>query len=437
MENAQGTKKGVTRSELLKRGAAGALAFSGATAIAGSAAAPTATASAGTLHALTPGFAPYAEAVFEEFTKDTGINVTTEPVSLAGLFPKLASIITARDDSYDLIYGFISTNKFIGEAVYRDISKVIPGTLRPLPKQALATQGRFGRVFGIPWNVSSLIMAYRKDLFRQAGARRVAPNWTRFYAQVRKAQAEQPGISGFGIPFGAPFTAYIFFLIFLNGAGALVAKGRRGNRITVNSPAGLAAMEELKRLGDSGILDPASEEWGQVEEPGKKYAAGNLVSHVNFDVFFPGFEDASSSSVVGKTGSSIIPGVQGRRRSGSVNLTDGMNLAQFTKQRSLALEWFKWIARTDTQLKLARNPDIGIYGVSPSVKNRRDIRRANPAIATVQLQQRLGGPAQFPPYITDAQPAIQSAILGVVGGKTSPARGLREVRNALRKARDA
>ena len=292
-------------------------------------------------------------------------------------------------------------------------------------------------MFGIPWNVSSFITVYRKDLFRQAGVRRVAPNWDRFYAQVRKAQKEQPGIDGFGIPLGAAFTAYIFFLIFVNGAGALVAKGRRGNKITINSPAGLAAMRQLRRLGESGILDPASKEWGQVEEPGQKYAAGNLVSHINLDVFLPGFEDASTSSVVGKTGTSINPGARGRRRSGSVNLTDGMNLAKYTKQRDLALEYFCWIATKKTQLKLARDPDIGIYGVRPSVKKAKDIRRGNPAIATVQLQQKLGGPAQFPPYVADAQPAIQSAILGVVDGKTSPAKGLKQVAKALRKARDS
>ena len=287
MENIEDTKKGVTRSELLKRGAAGALAVSGAATIAGSAAAvPAAPAGAGTLHMLIPGFAPYAPNVIAQFTKDTGINVTTEEVSLAGLFPKVASIIAAKDDSFDLIYGFISTNKFTGEALYGDISKQIPGKLKPVPKSVLATQGRFGKVFGYPWNVSSLIMAYRKDLFREAGIRRVAPNWDRFLAQVKKAQQEKRGISGFGIPLGEAFTAYIFWLIFVNGGGALIAKGRRGNKITFSSPAGLKVMQQLKRLGQSGVLDPASKEWGQVEEAGKKYAAGNLVAHVNFDLFF-------------------------------------------------------------------------------------------------------------------------------------------------------
>jgi ABC-type glycerol-3-phosphate transport system substrate-binding protein len=423
----------LTRTELLKRGAAGGLALSGAAALAGSvASASNAAASSGQVNIL--GFANTMDFFFPPamsplFERTTGIKVNWTSIPFAATNAKFATIIASRDDSYDLIFEYITPLRSLGNQLYADIRRDLTAAeLRTYPEGVWATVGSGNEIFGVPTSVSSTVIAYRTDVYKNAGVKSFGRSWTDAIKNLQKVKQANRGLGGIAFPIGSPDAAANYFVAFVNAAGAQMFSPDY-KRILLDSPAGVRALKIYADLGKSGVLDPASYTITTAEEGQKAMQNGLLAAYISFPGFFAAFNDPKVSQIVGKVRGALMPGLT--RRSGAFTASTGLCLSKFAVNRPQAIAFLKFLLTENAATTAAR---AGAFYPHPSLQRDPDFNRRFPWVKLQQQQAQAGGPLWVAPWASEVNPTIQSTLIDVAKGSVTPQQGLKRMVDAMKKA---
>ena len=112
---------------------------------------------------------------------------------------------------------------------------------------------REGHVWAIPFQTYLMAMAYRKDLFREAGLdpERAPKNWDELYEYAKKLTIPEKGQYGIAV-FSGPHAAWWFVDFLWSAGGEAVREDAKGNWHAVfNDDAAVSALEFYQKLGRS------------------------------------------------------------------------------------------------------------------------------------------------------------------------------------------
>ena len=128
----------------------------------------------------------------------------------------------------------------------------------------MANSNLAGHVWGIPFQRSTVLMFYNKDMFRAAGLNPDAPpkTWNEMLAAARKLTTKEH--SGLMIPStGYPYWMFQAFAI-QNGVSLM---NKEGTQVYFNSPAAVEALEFWRSLAATHhVSPPGAIEWGTLRQ---------------------------------------------------------------------------------------------------------------------------------------------------------------------------
>jgi multiple sugar transport system substrate-binding protein len=177
-----------------------------------------------------------------------------------------------------------------------------------------------GSLFGIPWTVDTFVMAYRPDLFADAGVSDFPDTWEAFYRTVRDLTRDTNGDGrvnqyGFGFPAGSASGGGMWFLAnyYLWSNGATFVEQRDDGTWQIGATADEVAetMRYFNRFFTEG-LTPASmigvNSWGDPELTG-----GLSRGDIAISFFPPGTFRAAQSQADMPLATAMIPRGSQRR----------------------------------------------------------------------------------------------------------------------------
>ncbi|GGM15179.1 extracellular solute-binding protein [Nakamurella endophytica] len=122
-----------------------------------------------------------------------------------------------------------------------------------VPSLAANGKGTDGKQWAAPDIASARIMVYNTQLFQQAGVSTPPKTWDELLADAQKIQKLGNGISGYGMPLGKEEAQVEASLWIWGNKGDWVDSS---GKITANSPANVAAFDEMKKFIDGAAVQP-------------------------------------------------------------------------------------------------------------------------------------------------------------------------------------
>jgi len=284
---------------------------------------------------------------------------------------------------------------------------------------ALMENGTYkGKIYGIPFQRSTIVMYYNKDAFREAGLDPNKPpaTWEQMLAMGKKLVKKD--VSGNVQRWGVmiPSTGYPYWMF-----GALAMENGKtlmsadGTHTFFDAPAVVAALKYWRKLGEAGIMPKGTIEWGTLRQnflDGKTaimwHSTGNLTAVKNNAKF--------------AFGVAMLPA---NKRRGTP--TGGGNFYIFKQaspaERKAAFTFIKWM--TSPEQSARWSIATGYIGISPAAyrtKALQDYVMSFPAAAVARDQLKYAT-AELATYQTGRvrqllDDAIQAAL---TGGKTPEA----------------
>ncbi|WP_226351269.1 extracellular solute-binding protein [Pseudonocardia sp. ICBG601] len=150
---------------------------------------------------------PFTNSMVRSCSKD-GVTLHHEPVDYAGQSQKTTATLAGRYGTYDILetYGFVvpqqaSTGKLhpLDDLMARYGAELGLDRLNPEMREALSYDGK---LYGIPMQAQTFVMAYRRDVFDRLG---IAP--PRTFAELRPAADRIQREGGIRYPLALPLLA--------------------------------------------------------------------------------------------------------------------------------------------------------------------------------------------------------------------------------------
>src|SRR5581483_10260774 len=134
-----------------------------------------------------------------------------------------------------------------------------------------------GKTWSLPWQRSTLVMYYNRDMFRQAGLPDKAPQaWDELIQDGQKLTQKDAGgkVTRYGVAFPSSGTAYWEFQALAIASGQNVFDNNAGNKVFFNAPASVQALQFLVDLNKKYQVSPAGAvSWDDLPT---QFAAGQL-----------------------------------------------------------------------------------------------------------------------------------------------------------------
>ncbi len=109
-----------------------------------------------------------------------------------------------------------------------------------------------GTMYGLPMIASARTLFYNQELFDQAGVTKPPATWEELQDTAQKIKALNAGVYGYGMPLGSEEAqAETSIWVFGNGGS-----WNDGEKITVDDPRNLEAVEFMKRMIDAKLTQP-------------------------------------------------------------------------------------------------------------------------------------------------------------------------------------
>jgi sn-glycerol 3-phosphate transport system substrate-binding protein len=235
-------------------------------------------------------------------------------------------------------------------------------------KAFMANSQTGGKTWGVPFQRSTVVMFYNKDMFKEAGLDPNKPpqNWAELKAAATKLTKKDASgkVTQWGVQIPSSGFPYWLFQTLTTGNDAILANDA-GTQVKFNDPKVIEALQYWVDLAKAGVHPPGVVEWGTTPKDffEKKVAmmfttTGNLTNvkaNAKFDF-----------------GVGMIPG---NKRKGSP--TGGGNFYIFKKatpaQQEAAFKFIKWV--TQPERAAVWSIDTGYVGTSPAAYNTDALRK--------------------------------------------------------------
>lgn len=185
--------------------------------------------------------------VIERFEQENpGIKIRSEQMNWGNGFDKVV-IAMANGRAPDICeLGSTWMGRFMAEGALLDISSQTADLKQQYLMWEAVTSN--GRVFGLPWLVSTRVLFYNRRLLRQAGLNPDDPpqTWAELLAAARQIHDPKSGIYGFGMNAGEGHILYKKFMPFVWGNGGSIFDS--DGRFVFASPATREALDFYLQL---------------------------------------------------------------------------------------------------------------------------------------------------------------------------------------------
>jgi multiple sugar transport system substrate-binding protein len=186
---------------------------------------------------------------------------------------------------------FLLNYRFYGQFASRDVLEPVQGRLDDSDAfaeddfypQALEAFRRNGELVCLPQNISSLVVYYNRDLFRNAGVAQPKTGWTwnQMVERAIRLTKDTDGdgnldVYGLGVE---PEIIRLAPFVWSNG-GELVDDDENPTRFTLDTPAAQTAMQSFFDLRDKHLVIPSDQE-REAEDEEARFLNGRLAMYMN------------------------------------------------------------------------------------------------------------------------------------------------------------
>jgi multiple sugar transport system substrate-binding protein len=361
-----------------------------------------------------------------EFEKRTGAKVSMTLMGLGDVAAKAATIFAAKSDAVDIIATWRgSINQFAAPGYLDDVTDKLDKSFVGGMTPALSSFKYKGRIYGLPYMQSFRFFYYNKKMFRDAGLDPEKPpaTWAEAVAMGKKltrdtngdGKVDQWGLLPTGLGNADTATMDFQLIYYLCGGNGLFDE----NDVPVfNSPTGVRALKFYKGMYDAGVVDPASWTITSGNDRRARWITGVTGMVIEWPALWKMANTSEASKVKGDVGLAVIPAID---RIAGVSGDEGMSVSAFSKKKSAALEFVKFIASTDVNKE--NTVRVGWLPVQQSVMSDPSVQ-GNPSllpmIKVAQEQNKYYMDRFAAPYSTEVQAeALFVAIVKAVKGEMS------------------
>jgi multiple sugar transport system substrate-binding protein/sorbitol/mannitol transport system substrate-binding protein len=365
-------------------------------------------------------------AVLDEFVSSTGIKVNIDVLPYEQMVSKAQVALSSGDSSYDVIqYDFMYTVQFAKANWVRDLGPLIQSTnydMSDFMQGFVNALSYNGKVWALPMYGESTMLMYNKELFAKAGISKPPANKAEFEDALNKLKAAGiPAFVGRGIKDPGQ-NVYVWSGFFLGAGG----KWFTNDKLTVNSPAGIAAMNYYSNLINNYGTPGGTLNHEQVLLNMQQGKAAMAVDATNFCA---PLENPANSTVVGKLGYAEPPaGVIAP----SVFCT-GLAIPMAAKNPEASWKFMQWAVSKNVQLSTTLSGER-IDVTRQSIMNDPQFRAKVNYDNGNWIKAALGGMAKcdpdYRPRIADwarLGDAIAGALSSVTSGQATAAAALAQV----------
>lgn len=279
-----------------------------------------------------------------------------------------------------------------------------------------------GKTWGVPFQRSTVVMYYNKELFKEAGLDPNKPpqNWAELKAAATKLTKKDASgkVTQWGVQIPSSGFPYWLFQTLTTGNDAILAN-EAGTQVKFDDPKVIEALQYWVDLGKAGVHPPGVVEWGTTPKDffEKKVAimfttTGNLTNVKNNAKF--------------DFGVAMIPG---NKRKGSP--TGGGNFYIFKKatpqQQEAAFRFIKWVTQPERAAEWSM--DTGYVAVSEKAYGTDTLRKYGrdfPA-ALVARDQLPVSVAEFSTHDNQrVTKALNDGLQAALTGTKTPAQAMQD-----------
>jgi multiple sugar transport system substrate-binding protein len=251
-----------------------------------------------------------------DYEAQTGVHIQIAQFPYANLFEKELIDLNSRTGAYDLIMMDDPWfPRFAGSQFLTDLTPLLEKRGHAGPDADFVGSSvavcrhpyQTGALFALPYVGNSQLFFYRKDLFAKHGLKEPA-TWNDVLAAAKTIQEKEPAVNGgkmYGYVMraaqGNAAVADFMPIFWAFGAEMFDANGKP----TVNTPAGVAALQFMLELGKYSPPGYAS---FNADEVSAHLLQGTAAMSINWPAWISAFSNPAKSKVIGKIEFTTLPG---------------------------------------------------------------------------------------------------------------------------------
>lgn len=252
-------------------------------------------------------------ALFEEFTRATGIRVEATTFPTDALAQRVPAEFAAGSDAFDVIS---VAESFWNTTLARFAEPLEPWVEKaPPPAGGLADfsagmvaqfrvpQTDSGRLYGLPHRMSTDILFYRKDLLEAAGL--PVPKTLDEYFTTAKALTK-PDMYGLVYQGVQSQQGVLDWYSWAAGKGVDLLSPPEWQKAAFNTPAAVHALELRRRAVAEGVANQGVLSYS-FDDAINAMAQGRAAMSIMFSAYWARLEDQKSSTIAGKVGYAAAP----------------------------------------------------------------------------------------------------------------------------------
>lgn len=339
--------------------------------------------------------ANYLKILSEDFTKETGIKVNFDFIPWENFQDKVFTAFAARDSVYDIVIG---DSQWLGRGAtgghYVELTEWMKKNIdvKSIYEPALTAYGEFpkgsGRYWALPAEGDIIGFAYRKDLFEDPKEREafkakygreltIPRTWKELRDIAEFFTRPEKNLYGAALYFSKAYDGVTmgFQQVMWSFGGSYGDEKTYKVEGILNSPEGVKA---LAFYGELAKFTPPGSENYYWKECLDAFKGGIVAMAMDYYAFFPGLVDPKVNKYANVTGFFPVPGEYGPdgkfRRYISLG-GQGMSVSAYSKHKYEALQYLKWFARKDVQMKWAK---LGGFTCNKEVLRSKEFLTAKP-----------------------------------------------------------
>jgi multiple sugar transport system substrate-binding protein len=283
-----------------------------------------------------------------QFTAQTGISVNILGVPHDNMHQQFLLDGLAGTGSYDV---YEADQPWVPEFAQRKFIVNLNDKVKDRQDfvgNTLETVSYKGNIYALPFIVHNIVMYYRTDLFEQAGISAPPATWDEYREYAKKLTKKESGVWGTLVEGKQNGEVAVRLHSFIQQAGGDVVD--KENRPTLDSPAGLAALQLMTQIAfqdqssPPGLLD--------LTDMQGLFLDGKLAMCPIWPYLYSVAKDPKQSKVAGKFAIALAPGHPDRV--GTI-FSWGFCVSSASKHQDEAWEWVKWSTGTKVLTEFGRN----------------------------------------------------------------------------------
>ncbi|WP_211771933.1 extracellular solute-binding protein [Kutzneria sp. CA-103260] len=302
-----------------------------------------------------------------------GVKVNYQVQQWNGIGQKLTTALTGTSGGPDVIeLGNTQVAQYSSQGTLLDVSDSVNDLNGSQWLSALKDEGAWdGKQYGVPFYAANRVVIYRTDLFQQAGITAPPTSNDEWLSDLTKLK----GLSGID-PLYLPGQDWYVWLSFLWDQGGDLATGSGANwKSAINSPAGKAAFNFYKQLGDTSGTSAPKDADEATPQQSDVVAKGSTASFIGFGYELAAVEKANPD-LKGKFAAFPIPSKTAGQTAPVFLGGSDLAIPANSKNADLAKDWLKLETSAKYQSQLAANGSVPGTSTDTSALNSTETGKA-------------------------------------------------------------